>query len=112
MTNRTLQKNLFQRSCGLIGIGVILGAFGAHGLKNIASEADVLVFKTGVSYQFIHAFGLLILSLSLRRLDESVTKLVSNLFFGGILLFSGSLYVLVLSKALGLHGLGWMGFVT
>lgn len=112
MTNRTLQKKLFQLSCSLIGIGVILGAFGAHGLKNIASPEDVLTFKTGVMYQFIHAFGILILALSLRRLDEKVIKQVSNLFLAGMVLFSGSLYALVLIKSAGMGGLGWIGIIT
>jgi uncharacterized membrane protein YgdD (TMEM256/DUF423 family) len=112
MTNRTLQKKLFQRACSLLGIAVILGAFGAHGLKKLVAESDIQVFKTGIQYQMIHAFGLLIMALSLRRFQEKVAKTVYYLFMAGIILFSGSLYALVLSKGIGLAGLGALGIIT
>jgi uncharacterized membrane protein YgdD (TMEM256/DUF423 family) len=113
MTNRTLQKKIFQLSCSLLGLAVILGAFGAHGLKKFVSEADVDVFKTGVQYHFIHAIGMLILALSLRRIKEKVVSHVFYLFTFGILLFCGSLYALVFTKAIGMSGgLGWLGAIT
>lgn len=114
MTNHTLQKSLFQLSCVLIGTAVILGAFGAHGLKQIVSEKEIQTFKTGIQYHIIHAFGILILALSLRRFDESVIRKVCYLFLAGIMLFSGSLYVMVLTHIQGIeqNGLGIIGLVT
>jgi uncharacterized membrane protein YgdD (TMEM256/DUF423 family) len=113
MTNRTLQKKIFRTATIIIGIGVILGAFGAHGLKNIVSENEIQTFQTGIRYQLIHAFGILALALSMRRLQEHIFVRVYYLFLAGIVLFSGSLYVMVLSKAIGLEQiLNWMGIIT
>jgi uncharacterized membrane protein YgdD (TMEM256/DUF423 family) len=113
MTNHTLQKKLFQLSCILIGIAVILGAFGAHGLKDAVSETYITTFKTGVHYQFIHSFGILILALSLRRLNQEVVQLVYKFFLAGIIMFSGSLYLIVLIQALHIeNNLGVIGLIT
>jgi uncharacterized membrane protein YgdD (TMEM256/DUF423 family) len=112
MTNRTLQKKFFRMACILLGTAVVLGAFGAHGIKRVASEADVEAFKTGVLYQFIHALGILVISLSLRRFDEEVAKRVGYLFLTGIILFSGSLYIMVITHIAGQKGLGAIGVVT
>jgi uncharacterized membrane protein YgdD (TMEM256/DUF423 family) len=113
MTNRTLQKKIFRNACILIGIGIALGAFGAHGLKKLVAENDIQTFKTGVQYQLIHAFGLLVLGLSLRRLNEKTMNSVTILFLTGMALFSGSLYGLVMAKALGMGDtLNWLGMIT
>lgn len=113
MTNRTLQKNTFQTASIILGLGVILGAFGAHGLKNIATPYEVDIFHTGTHYQFIHGIGLLILSLSLRRIKEKTLRSVTALFITGIILFSGSLYVLGLRTAIGAgDSMNWIGIVT
>jgi uncharacterized membrane protein YgdD (TMEM256/DUF423 family) len=73
---------------------VILGAFGTHGLKGRISEQELTIWRTAVEYQFYHTFALLFLSLAL-GLDQKFIGIASYLFTSGILLFSGSLYLLV-----------------
>ena len=77
-------------------LGVIIGAFAAHGLKPLLSLKEVNNFETGVKYQFYHAFALIVLGLLGAHFpngDKSF-KLAGFLFFIGIILFSGSLYLL------------------
>ncbi|HKM36592.1 MAG TPA: DUF423 domain-containing protein [Thiopseudomonas sp.] len=76
---------------------VLLGAFAAHGLKHILSVEHLAVLQTGVHYQFIHALALLLVAL-LAQQQASRALVYSAVFFTlGILLFSGSLYLLVLT---------------
>ena len=76
-------------------IGVLLGAFGAHILKDRLGEYSMQVFKTGVEYQFIHGLALLIVALLFERYPA--VRTTAWCFCGGIVLFSGSLYVLALT---------------
>jgi uncharacterized membrane protein YgdD (TMEM256/DUF423 family) len=79
-------------------LGVALGAFGAHGLKSQLSPALLLIFETGVKYQIYHALALLGVTL-LFPTDSAPRALVwaSRLFSLGIVVFSGSLYLLSLT---------------
>ena len=76
-------------------LGVALGAFGAHALRARVEPDLLAVWKTGVEYQLYHALALGILSVV--ALPERITRAVGALFLAGVVLFSGSLYVLVLS---------------
>ena len=78
-------------------IGVALGAFGAHGLRNRLSADMLAVFETGVRYQMYHALAILIVALAVARIDGWLIRAAGWLFTGGIVLFSGSLYALALS---------------
>lgn len=79
------------------GLAVLLGAFAAHGLKNTLSADALAVLQTGVQYQFIHALALLLVAV-LAQSHPSRALLFAVIFFTtGIVLFSGSLYVLVLT---------------
>ncbi|AYC31118.1 DUF423 domain-containing protein [Pseudomonas cavernae] len=82
---------------------VALGAFAAHGLKSQLSADYLAVFQTGVHYQMVHALALLALALLSVHLPGRALTLAGGLFVLGILLFSGSLYLLSLS---GVRGLG------
>ena len=88
------------------GLGVALGAFAAHGLRNTLSSADLATFETGVRYQMYHAFALLAVAGALARWEAATAVAAGWLFVGGILLFSGSLYLLVIT------GPRWLGAVT
>ncbi len=91
--------------CALIGVG--MGAFGAHGLKNILTPAMLETYKTGVSYQMWHALGLgLIAVFKQHHQTEKLLHWAGWLMFTGILLFSGSLYLLTLLN------LKWLGMIT
>jgi len=87
---------------GLFGaLSVILGAFAAHGLKNKLSADRLLVFKTGVVYQFYHTFALAIVGLSLMAQNIENSQYLTWAFYCfsiGIIFFSGSLYLLAITQ--------------
>lgn len=85
-------------------VGVALGAFGAHALQERLAEGDLAIFETAVRYQLVHAVALL----ALAGLDGRgyATALAGWSFTAGVLIFSGSLYLLVLT------GQRWMGAIT
>ena len=86
---------------------VMLGAFGAHGLKARMTVEMLAVYQTGVHYHLFHALGLLAVGIvALHIVDSVYLKWAGWLMLVGIILFSGSLYVLSLS------GLRWLGMVT
>jgi len=78
-------------------LGVALGAFGAHALRARLSPQSLEVFETGVRYQMYHAFAVLIVAIALARLDGWIVRTAGWLFTVGIVLFSGSLYLVALS---------------
>ncbi len=87
--------------------GVALGAFAAHGLRGKLPESMLNVFQTGVSYQLWHTMALIGVALLLLRSPEStLLKATGVLFALGIVLFSGSLYLLTLT------GVGKLGMIT
>lgn len=85
-------------------LSVILGAFGAHVLKGIISPEMLEVYKTGVQYQFYHTFALLSVGVLMNFNQSKALKWSAYLFMTGIILFSGSLYLMAFSdvKALGI----------
>lgn len=84
-------------------LAVILGAFGAHALKNILNPYGLEIWNKGVQYQFYHTFALLFLS-TFARYRNSLINFASYCFTFGIVLFSGSLYLLALREQLNLGG--------
>jgi uncharacterized membrane protein YgdD (TMEM256/DUF423 family) len=81
--------------CACAGVG--LGAFGAHALKATLSPESLAVYQTGVTYQMWHSLGLIAIALVQHHMPDSKRLAVAGwLMFLGILLFSGSLYLLVL----------------
>ena len=81
------------------GLGVALGAFGAHGLQSITSDEKIIHgFQTAVQYQVYHALALLAVAILSEKISNRFTKWAGNCFIAGILLFSGSLYLLTLLK--------------
>jgi uncharacterized membrane protein YgdD (TMEM256/DUF423 family) len=87
-------------------IAVMMGAFTAHALKDILSSQLMAVMQTGVQYQFYHSLALLLVGILLQQQATALLKLSATLFFGGIVLFCGSLYLLAFS------GVHWLGIVT
>ena len=85
-------------------LAVVLGAFGAHALKKMISPEMLEVYKTGVQYQFYHTFALLAVGVLMYFNTSKALKWSGYLFVLGILLFSGSLYVMTIAgiKALGI----------
>ena len=101
----------------LLALAVALGAFGAHGLKSHLDAYMMGVWEKAVFYHFVHALGLLLTGLAARAgaLSPKAANRVGALLLAGILLFSGSLYTLALSRvyALGaLTPLGGLAFIA
>lgn len=90
----------------LAGVAVGLGAFGAHGLRGTLTAADLATFETAVRYQMYHALALIAVSWAWGRWEAPLLRVAGWSFMAGMVLFSGSLYLLVLS------GQSWLGAVT
>lgn len=88
-------------------LAVALGAFGAHGLKQKLSVDMLAVYQTGVQYHFYHTLALFGVALLMLHFPQSVSLRWSALLFCvGIIIFSGSLYVLAIT------GIRWLGAIT
>ncbi|WP_069132194.1 DUF423 domain-containing protein [Rhodohalobacter halophilus] len=90
-----------------MALAVAFGAFGAHIVQDILTPERFEVYKTAVEYHFYHALGLLIIGAISNHLIESVwLKWAGRLMSAGILIFSGSLYILTLTDT------EWLGAIT
>ena len=87
-------------------IGVALGAFGAHGLRERLGADMLATFEIGVRYQMYHAFALIAAAWAASRWPGTLTSASGWLFVAGTIVFSGSLYVLSMT------GLRWLGAIT
>ncbi|MEO8439149.1 MAG: DUF423 domain-containing protein [Spartobacteria bacterium] len=93
---------LFRLAAGLCFLAVGLGAFGAHALKNTLQTNEMIeVWKTAVLYHFLHALALLVLATL-----PTASRAAASLFIAGVILFSGSLYLLALTNV------KWLGAIT
>jgi len=96
-------------------LSVALGAFGAHGLKKIVSPEMLVVYQTGVQYQFIHSLALLALSILLlvpaAQAVKGLVKWSAHFMMFGIVLFSGSLYTMTFMSVSGGFP-AWLGPIT
>ena len=98
---------LFLIAAGALGAGgVVLGAFGAHALRATLEPAQLSAWETAVYYQLFHAVALLAVGLAGRMHPSGWMNAAGGCLLGGVVLFSGSLYVLALG------GPGWLGPVT
>jgi len=91
-------------------LGVMLGAFGAHGLKSVLTESSLQSFETGVRYQMYHAILLVIIG-AIVNVPPKQKKWLLYLFAIGIVLFSFSIYVLA-TNSLTNFDFGFVAFVT
>ena len=91
-------NKIFLLTASVLGfIAVALGAFSAHALQNILTAKMLSVFQTAVTYQFYHALALFMVGLLQTQFDTVRLTLVGMFFISGVVLFSGSLYVLALT---------------
>lgn len=95
-------------------LGVIIGAFAAHGLKPMMEVSQQQTFETGVRYQMYHSFALIMLGLLSAHVSNSNSYIsYASLFFTlGIICFSGSLYALSLLQMNWIVGLKGVGIIT
>ena len=99
-------RNILLAGAVFMALGVLLGAFGAHALKKSLSPEMLVVYKTGVEYQFYHALGLLLVGLIRFRIESKWLNWSGIFLIFGILIFSGSLY------ALSILGIKIVGAIT
>ena len=93
-------------------MAVVLGALGAHALKSVLTSDQLASFETAVKYQMYHSLGLLILSFAGSRLPQKYFVFTRNAFISGVILFSGSLYILSLHGIIGIENYKWIGPIT
>jgi uncharacterized membrane protein YgdD (TMEM256/DUF423 family) len=96
-----MNKRIVLTSAWLLLTAIILGAFGAHGLKTLVSAEKIQTFEVGVRYQFFIALTLLIIGLNADRVPFALTW-TFRCMLAGVLVFSGSIYLLALSEVLSL----------
>ena len=103
----------FLKTAAILGaISVAAGAFGAHALKQVLNEKYLATFETAVRYQFYHLFALIAVGILFRDFPNSYLLWSGRLFCFGILIFSGSLYLMTMLEAVGQHGFKWLGAIT
>ena len=94
-----MHKNYLAIAAFFAGLAVALGAFSAHGLQKITSDTAILhSYNTGVQYQMYHSLGLLAVAVLFEKFSSRWLRWVANCFITGIILFSGSLYLLTVLK--------------
>ena len=107
-----MHKGYIKTAAILGALSVALGAFAAHTLKGAISEYALQIFETAVRYQFYHVFALLAVGIIYKEFPSNAMLWSGRLFIGGIILFSGSLYILAAIKAAVMPGYDWIGAVT
>jgi uncharacterized membrane protein YgdD (TMEM256/DUF423 family) len=107
-----MHKGLLKLGAILGGLTVILGAFAAHTIKSRVSADVLTVFETGVRYQMYHVFAIFITAILYKEFPTKSIIWAGKLFLIGIIIFSGSLYLLTYVKAIGANNFFWLGAVT
>jgi uncharacterized membrane protein YgdD (TMEM256/DUF423 family) len=101
-----MERTFFTMGALLAGLAVAAGAFGAHALRDRLTPDMLAIFETAVRYQMYHALALLAVAWATTRWPDSSAVLAGWCFVAGIVVFSGSLYVLALT------GVRWLGAIT
>lgn len=101
-----MSRTFWTMGCAFALLGVAAGAFGAHGLRARLSADMLAVWETAARYQLYHALALLAVALAAARWPAAAWGAAGWLFAAGILVFSGSLYLLALT------GVRWLGAIT
>jgi len=106
-----MHKKILITASLLGALSVVLGAFAAHRLKAVASADILQIFETAVNYQVYHALALLATGILMQQFPVKQLQWAARLFIAGIILFSGSLYLLCFIKHQQI-GVTWVGVIT
>ena len=106
MYDTKMAATWFSAGAVMCGLGVLLGAFGAHGLRDRVTPEMLAVFETGVRYHLVHGLALLAVAWATTRWPNTWITASGWLFVAGIVIFSGSLYLLSIT------GVRWLGAIT
>jgi uncharacterized membrane protein YgdD (TMEM256/DUF423 family) len=101
-----MQRLFFVLGASFGLLAVVVGAFGAHALKERLSAQTIATFEIAVRYQMYHALGLIGVAWASSQWSSQLIAIAGWLFVAGIVIFSGSLYILALS------GIRWLGAIT
>lgn len=101
-----MSKTILMTGSALLIMAVVVGAFGAHALKAKLSDDMLQVYKTGVDYHFYHALGILLIGILSFHISSGLINWSAFCLVAGIVLFSGSLYLMSIS------GIKWLGAIT
>ena len=107
-----MKKSMLIKGSILGGLAVILGAFGAHTLKEVLTPEQLISFETGVRYQMYHALVLILLFIISLKVNHVFFNRAAQFIFWGVLLFSGSIYLLTLKNMLGIEALKYVAPIT
>jgi uncharacterized membrane protein YgdD (TMEM256/DUF423 family) len=107
-----MHKRFLIIACWLGGVSVLLGAFGAHALKERLTPQALSTFETAVRYQFYHVFGLAITAILYQSFPDKKIRYAGNFMILGICLFCGSLYLLTMFAAKDINDYKWIGAIT
>lgn len=97
-----MDKKIIAVATFMGAVAIVLGAFGAHGLKEVLNESQLATFETGVKYQMYHALFLLFIGTT-NLIKETTKRTILWLVSAGVLFFSGSIYLLSTATATGLE---------
>ncbi len=108
-----MHKNYLVAAAIFAGLAVALGAFGAHGLEKITTDSKILHgYQTGVQYQMYHALALLAVGILSEKFSNRWIRWAAASFITGIILFSGSLYLLTFLKTQESNAVKFVGPIT
>ena len=107
-----MHRRMFRTAALLMAIAVTLGAFGAHLLKKLLTPTLLEGYQTATYYQMIHAIAIFIAGFLYKQYHDKKMWLAGQLFFFGILCFSGSIYARVVLSFAGYTSLGLFNLVT
>jgi uncharacterized membrane protein YgdD (TMEM256/DUF423 family) len=112
LTQIKMHKGLLKLGAALGGLTIILGAFAAHTIKSRVAADVLTVFETGVRYQMYHVFAIFLTAILYKEFPIKSMVWAGKLFTIGIIIFSGSLYLLTYVKATEANNFLWLGAVT
>lgn len=102
-----MQKIILLTASTFGALSVMVGAFGAHALRaTLEAQGRLETFETAVKYQFYHTLALLAIGLLMYKISDKLLGYAGFSMIGGVIIFSGSLYILCLS------GIRWLGAIT
>lgn len=107
-----MKKSMLIKGSILGGLAVILGAFGAHALKEVLTPEQLISFETGVRYQMYHALALIFLFIISLKINHIFFNRAAQFIFWGVILFSGSIYLLTLKNMLNIEALKYVAPLT
>lgn len=107
-----MNKSFLKTGALLGALTIIFGAFAAHAIKSRVNAETLAIFETGVRYQMYHVFAIILVGIIYKDFPFKSMLWAGKLFLAGIILFSGSLYLLTYFKAAGKENMYWLGAVT